>query len=68
MTIDITGPDGNVFVILGYAKQFNRQLKNECGEENDILTDVLKNFTSMKYEEILFKLEKSGLFEFTGRD
>jgi len=25
--IDLTGPQGNAFVLLGYAKQFARQLK-----------------------------------------
>jgi hypothetical protein len=25
--IDLTGPDGNVFVLLGYAKNFARQLE-----------------------------------------
>ena len=34
--IDLTGPDGNAFVLLGYAKQFARQLKFDS-ELKDIL-------------------------------
>ncbi len=26
LTIDLTGPDGNAFVLLGYAKNFAKQL------------------------------------------
>ena len=62
-TIDKSGPDGNVFCILGYAKSFQRQLK-ASGLNNDVLDDVLKNFTSMTYEGICDKLESTGLFEF----
>jgi len=68
ITIDRTGPDGNVFCILGYAKSAQRQLK-AAGAENETIADVLKNFMSMDYEGICDKLESTGLFEFTdGRD
>lgn len=64
ITIDKTGPDGNVFCILGYAKSAQRQLK-AVGAENETLADVLKNFMSMDYDEICSKLESTGLFKFT---
>jgi hypothetical protein len=64
-TIDKSGPEGNVFCILGYAKSFQRQLVKATGAENEVLADVLKNFTSMDYNGICDKLESTGLFEFT---
>jgi hypothetical protein len=30
--IDLTGPDGNVFVLLGYAKTFSKQLGIDAKE------------------------------------
>lgn len=63
-TIDKSGPDGNVFCILGIAKSFQRQLK-AAGGNNDDLDDVLTNYTSMTYDGICDKLESTGLFEFT---
>ena len=35
--IDLTGPQGNAFVLLGYAKQFARQLKLDS---NKIVTEM----------------------------
>ena len=64
ITIDTTGPDGNVFCILGHARSFQRQLK-QAGGNNDTLDDVLVNFTNMTYKDICTKLESTGLFEFT---
>lgn len=66
MTIDITQPEGNVFCILGYAKQFKSQLK-KSGDSNQTLDEVLSGFTEMTYEQILDKLESTNLFEFEGR-
>jgi hypothetical protein len=31
--IDLTGPDGNVFVLMGYAKSYARQLFEDITEE-----------------------------------
>jgi hypothetical protein len=67
MTINITGPQGNVFYILGYAKSVQKQLKAE-GITNEILDSVLTGYTEMNYNEILAKLENTGLFEFTEGD
>jgi len=33
IVIDLTGPDGNVFALMGYAKQFSRQLQVMWEEE-----------------------------------
>jgi hypothetical protein len=33
IVIDLTGPDGNVFVLMGYAKRFAQQLKELWEEE-----------------------------------
>ena len=44
IVIDLTGPDGNVFVLMGYAKRFARQLKEiweEEMEENRVHNRVL---------------------------
>ena len=66
-TIDVTGPEGNVFCILGFARSFQRQLK-QAGGNNDTLDEVLKNFTQLDYDTICEKLESTGLFEFTFGD
>ena len=67
ITIDRTGPDGNVFCILGAAKSVQRQLKKAVGQENETIAEVLRNFTQMTYEDICDKLESTGLFEFVDR-
>ena len=44
IVIDLTGPEGNVFVLMGYAKRFARQLKEiweEEMEENRVHNRVL---------------------------
>ena len=32
ITIDLTGPEGNVFVLMGYAKQYAKQLELDGDE------------------------------------
>ena len=44
--IDLTGPDGNAFVLLGYAKNFARQLDLDFNE-------IRKEMTSGDYENLL---------------
>mgnify|MGYP001616049437 CR=1 FL=1 len=66
-TIDIRNPDGNVFCILGIARNFQDQLKLEK-IVNKELDFVLSYFSNMEYDEILDKLEKSKLFKFVGRE
>jgi hypothetical protein len=36
--IDLTGPEGNVFVLLGYAKRFAQQLEIDPKEVQDKMT------------------------------
>lgn len=46
IVIDLTGPDGNVFALIGYAKRFARQL--------DLEGDVIrKEMMSGDYENAL---------------
>ena len=33
IVIDLTGPEGNVFVLMGYAKRFSQQLQELWAEE-----------------------------------
>jgi len=47
--IDLTGPDGNAFVLLGYAKQFARQL----GYSKEDQTQLIELMTSGDYENLL---------------
>ena len=43
LEIDLTGPEGNVFVLMGYAKRFAKQL----GKDTDA---ILKEMKSGDYE------------------
>jgi hypothetical protein len=65
-TIDLSGPDGNVFCLLGYAKSIQRQLK-KAGTNSDEIDEVLSGYTEMKYDDIVAKLEASGFFVFESR-
>ena len=49
--IDLTGPDGNAYVLLGYAKNFAKQL----GIQSD---SILEDMTSGDYEHLLEVFEK----------
>ena len=54
IVIDLDGPDGNAFVLLGSAKRFARQL---C--YNDIETDsMLADMRSSDYEHLLEVFDK----------
>ena len=44
--IDLTGPEGNAFVLLGYAKRFAKQLELNSEE-------IISNMTSGDYEHLL---------------
>ena len=49
VVIDIDGPDGNAFALMGYAKDFGRQLgynARDCG-------NVIAEMTSGDYENLL---------------
>ena len=46
ITIDLTGPDGNAFALMGYAKKFSRQLDIDS-------TPIIKDMMSGDYENLL---------------
>ena len=50
--IDLTGPDGNAFVLMGYAKRFSKQLGLDF---NKIQTEM----TSGDYENLIEVFEKN---------
>jgi hypothetical protein len=41
--IDLTGPDGNVFVVMGYAKQYGKQLGYTKKQIDDMIADMMSN-------------------------
>ncbi len=47
--IDLTGPDGNAFVLLGYAKRFAKQL----GYSNEDQKQLLDLMMSGDYENLV---------------
>ena len=49
--IDLTGPDGNAFALMGYAKNFSRQLGLDFKE-------IQTEMTSGDYENLLEVFEK----------
>jgi len=49
--IDLTGPDGNAFVLFGYAKRFAREL----GLDGDRIINEMKKET---YEELILTFDK----------
>ena len=49
--VDLTGPEGNAYVLLGYAKQWSKEL--------DIDFNVVKSeMTSGDYENLLVVIDK----------
>lgn len=52
IVIDLTGPDGNAFVLLGMANRWAKQL----GKEKD-WDDIYKRATSGDYENLLQVLD-----------
>jgi pantoate kinase len=50
--IDLTGPDGNAFVLMGYARQFARQLGLDSNK-------IIKEMTSGDYENLLEVFDKN---------
>ena len=49
--IDLTGPDGNAFVLLGYAQNFSKQLNMQYGP-------IADEMTSGDYENLVEVFEK----------
>ena len=62
--IDLTGPQGNAFVLLGYAKQFARQLQFDYELKNKIVKVIVRQKTDQKkFEKFIDKLYSSGIQE-----
>jgi hypothetical protein len=51
MIIDLTGPDGNAFALLGFAKNFSNQLGLDYSEINN-------EMTSGDYENLIQVFDK----------
>lgn len=49
--IDLTGPDGNAFALIGYAKRFGREL----GYDTD---NIIEEMTSSNYDNLLEVFEE----------
>ena len=47
--IDLTGPDGNAFVLMGYAKRFGKQI----GMSSSYITEMLEKMMSSDYENLV---------------
>ena len=46
VVIDLTGPDGNAFALMGYAKRFAKQLNLDSNK-------IIKNMMSGDYENLI---------------
>ena len=70
MVIDVRGPQGNVFVVLGVAQRAAQDIRR-MGEPKlaDAIESIVKRARSMKYDAILDALAECapGIFEFRGR-
>jgi hypothetical protein len=49
IVIDLTGPDGNAFVLMGMAKRFGRQLGWNSGKCQDLVNEMMDG----DYEHLL---------------
>ena len=47
--IDLTGPDGNAFVLMGMAKNFGKQLGWDSGKCQDLVNEMMEG----DYEHLL---------------
>ncbi len=52
ISIDLTGPDGNAFALMGYAKRFARQLGVDSEE-------IINNMMSGDYENLIEVFEEN---------
>ena len=49
IVIDLTGPEGNAFVLLGYAKRY----ANDLGYSEEEVEDLMKAMQSGDYENLI---------------
>ena len=54
IVIDLTGPDGNAFVLMGKAKQLAKQLGYDPIAQQDIITEMM----SGSYDELVNTFDK----------
>tara|TARA_Y100001970_G_C13982890_1_gene724123 strand:+ start:244 stop:477 length:234 start_codon:yes stop_codon:yes gene_type:complete len=54
LEIDLTGPDGNAFVLLGYARNFAKQL----GYDKDRIERIIEEMTLTDYEGLLYTFDR----------
>jgi len=54
MIIDLTGPEGNAFVLLGYAKRFAKEIGMNGVEAKNIQTEM----TNGDYEHLVETFDK----------
>jgi len=54
ITVDLTGPDGNAFVLLGMARNFAKQLEYNVEDIEALHTDM----TSSDYEHLISVFDK----------
>lgn len=47
--IDLTGPEGNAFVLMGYAKRFGKDL----GMSESEINSLIENMKSSDYEHLV---------------
>ena len=52
--IDITGPEGNAFVLIGYAKKLSKQL----GYDDDHIERIIEEMTLTDYEGLLHTFDR----------
>ena len=50
--IDLSGPEGNAFVLMGYAKNYAKQLSLDSDE-------IIKEMTSGDYENLINVFDKN---------
>ena len=55
IVIDLTGPDGNAFALMAYAKRFGTQLGWDKGQTQDLINDMM----SGDYENLLEVFDKA---------
>lgn len=56
--IDLTGPDGNAYALMGYAKELCKLLNERRGNEYLNYKDILAEMTSGDFEHLLEVMEK----------
>ena len=52
--IDLTGPEGNAFVLMGYARRFGKQL----GYDEDRIERIIDEMTLTDYEGLLHTFDR----------